>query len=154
MRYRIKLPIWCQLEYAFVRFKRINPNRLCEISPFLKVLRKKYETLIWAFVNGDIYFFTNHKEGMVSVGSNEFILKEIGREVKDIVAIYHNHQSCEMFSSEDMRSFLELRQMGFEGKYCLYIVKTNHLIEATEKEANDLIHRIEAWKLLKKMGFI
>jgi hypothetical protein len=154
MKRRIKLPNGSEFEYASVRFKRIRLYLLNEVKPFLKVLRKRYETLIWIFTNGDVYLFTNHKEKVVSVGTNDFMLKEIGREAKDIAVIYHNHQSYEQFSSCDLRSFLELRRMGFEGRYCLYVVKANHLIETDEREANVLLHKLEAYYFLKRHGLV
>jgi len=117
-------------------------------------LRHGYETLIWVFKDGSIYFITNFADSLVSTGGNKFLLNEIGRDAKDLIAIYHNHNSCPKFSSADLRSFVELSEIGFVGVYAIYVRSTREFIYAEIEQAKKDLRAYEAMRMfIEKTGY-
>lgn len=90
-----------------------------------------FESLYIVLYNGTEFRFTLKHVSKVVLPLDYLIrqLKKDNKDIKDVAIIIHNHFRSPRFSLQDKVMLYQLRDMGYEGSFCIYFTPTGKIIE-------------------------
>jgi len=90
-----------------------------------------FESLFVILYDGTEFRFTLRHKSMVKLPVDYFLrqLKKEGKDIKDVAIMIHNHFRNYKFSFRDEVMLHQLRNMGYEGSFCIYFTPTGKVTE-------------------------
>ena len=98
---------------------------------FHEKFTEPFESLYVVLYDGTEYRFTQQLESRVVLPIDYLIrqLKKENKDIKDIAIIIHNHFKYPRFSLLDKIMLFKLRDMGYEGSFCICFTPTGEVFE-------------------------
>jgi len=96
------------------------PLRMAKGNLFDGVLKPPSELAFFLFKDGDFFVVTNDLENSIFIPDTENFFRKQGKEIKDLILVYHNHNIPSRFSKIDIRFYRYLKKRGFKGIFGIY----------------------------------